>query len=214
MIAGSKIIFFENEYERSLFMSRTLIFCFRTDLGHENSTGFYMQGRQSLLTFLCVTRWSRFTSNFYVLIGQNLTGEFMWKIYAASGNLLTDSWSWQSFVSSCDVLNCLFLLDIQNEIQLLSRLFCNSWLVCLLRFMLTNAPVVKVIGNPISDGIVFRMSFLTCPCLRRKRVEKSPAILEHLMTLRSSISTGKPEQLLSLLCFFRFPEIERMVYAA
>ena len=93
---------------------------------------------------------------FYVLIGKNLTGEFMQKIYAASGNLLTDSWSWQSFVSSCDVLNCLFLLDIQNEIQLLSRLFCNSWLVCLLPFLLTNAPLVKVIGNPISDGIVFK----------------------------------------------------------
>ena len=47
-----------------------------------------------------------------------------------------------------------------------------------------------------------RMSLATCPCLRRKRVEKSPAILEHLMTFRSSVSTGKPEQLLSLMCFF------------
>ena len=51
--------------------------------------------------------------------------------------------------------------------------------------------------------------------MRRKRVEKSQAILEHLMTFRSSISTGKPEQLLSLKgFFFRFPEVERMVYAA
>ena len=32
----------------------------------------------------------------------------MWKIYAAYGNLLTDGWSWQIFVSSSDVLNCLF----------------------------------------------------------------------------------------------------------
>ena len=69
------------------------------------------------------------------------------KIYATSENLFTDSWSWQRFVSSCDVLNCLFLLDVQNEIQLLSRLFCNSWLGCLLRFLLTNAPLVKVIGK-------------------------------------------------------------------
>ena len=69
----------------------------------------------------------------------------MRKIYAASGNLLTDSWIWQSFVSSCDVLNYLFLLDVQNEIQLLWRLFCNSWLVFLLRFLLTNEPLVKVI---------------------------------------------------------------------
>ena len=30
-----------------------------------------------------------------------------------------DSWSWQSSVSTCDVFNCLFPLDVQNEIQLL-----------------------------------------------------------------------------------------------
>ena len=36
------------------------------------------------LFFLLVTRWSRSTSNFYPLFGQNLTGEFMRKIYAAS----------------------------------------------------------------------------------------------------------------------------------
>ena len=47
-----------------------------------------------------------------------------------------------------------------------------------------------------------KMSLLTCLCLRRERVEKSQAILEHLMTFRSSIATGKPEQLLSLMCFF------------
>ena len=49
-----------------------------------------------------------------------------------------------------------------------------------------------------------KMSLLTCPCLRRKRVEEFQAILEHLMTFRSSISTGKPEQLLSLMCVFFF----------
>ena len=39
---------------------------------------------QLLLTFLTkVTGWSRSTTNFYTLIGQNLTGEFMRKIYAA-----------------------------------------------------------------------------------------------------------------------------------
>ena len=59
--------------------------------------------------------------------------------------------------------NCLFLLDVQNEIQLLSRFFCNSWLVCLLRFWLRNAPLVKVIGNPISDGIVFKNELTHLP---------------------------------------------------
>ena len=36
-----------------------------------------------------ITRWSRSTSNFYALIVQNLTGEFMRKIFAASSNLFT-----------------------------------------------------------------------------------------------------------------------------
>ena len=46
-----------------------------------------MQGRQSLLTFLTIVMgWSR-----YALIGQNLTGEFMRNIYAASGDLFTHS---------------------------------------------------------------------------------------------------------------------------
>ena len=57
-------------------------------------------------------------------------------------------------MSTCDVFNCLFPLNVQNEIQLLSRVFCYSWLVCLSGFWLRNAPLVKV-ENPISDGIVF-----------------------------------------------------------
>ena len=70
-----------------------------------------------------------------------------------------DSWSWQRFVSTCDVFNCLFPLDVQNEIQLLSEVFCYSWLVCLLGFWLRNTSIVKV-GNPISDGIVFVFTLL------------------------------------------------------
>ena len=47
-------------------------------------------------------------------------------------------------------------MSVQNEIQLLSRFFCYSYLACLLGFCFKNAPLVKVIGNPIiSDGIVF-----------------------------------------------------------
>ena len=43
-----------------------------------------------LFTFLTiVTCWSRSTSIFYALIGQNLTAEFMQKIYKACCNLFT-----------------------------------------------------------------------------------------------------------------------------
>ena len=132
-----------------------LTFWFHTDLGHENSASYYRQGRQLLLTFLTmITRWSRSSSNFYAVIGQNLTGEFMRKIYAASWILFSLTAEADSFVSICDVFNYLFPLDVQNEIQLLSGVFCYSWLVCLLGFWLRNTSLVKV-GNPISDGIVF-----------------------------------------------------------
>ena len=206
MIAGSSSIFLKCIWNKSCSWAALLKFWFRTDLGRENSTGFYMQGRQSLLTFLTiVTRWSRSTSNFQALIGQNLTGEFMRKIYAASGNLLTDGWSWQGFVSSCDVFNCLFLLDVPSEIELLTRLFCviHGWFVyCAFGWEMHR--LSKSLEIRFRMASFSKMSLLTCPCLRRKRVEKSQAILEHLMTFRSSISTGKPEQLLSLMCFFFF----------
>ena len=132
-----------------------------------------LQTGKLLLTFLTmVTRWSRSTSNVYVVIGQKLIGEFIRKIYAASWNLFTDSWNWRSFVyKRCEAFNCLCPLDAQNEIQMLARFLSYSWLVCLLVFWLRNAPLVKVIGNPISDGSLL----LTSPCLMRiiKRVQKS-----------------------------------------
>ena len=99
-----------------------LKFWFQTDLRGENSASYYRQGRQLFLIFLTmVTHWSRSTSNFLSLIGQNLNGEVMRKNF-------TDSWSWQSFASSCDVFTRLFPLDVQNEIQLLSLFFCYHWL--------------------------------------------------------------------------------------
>ena len=79
MIAGSSSIFLKCIWNKSCLWAAFLKFWFRTDFGRQNSTRFYMQARQSLLTFLTVTRWSRSTSNFYVLIGQNLTGESMRK---------------------------------------------------------------------------------------------------------------------------------------
>ena len=54
-----------------------------TDLGLENSAS-YLKYRREKPFLTIVTRWSRSTSNFYALIGQNLTAVFMRKIYAAS----------------------------------------------------------------------------------------------------------------------------------
>ena len=99
-----------------------------------------------------------------------------------------DSWSWRSFVSTCDVLNCLFLLDGQNEIQLLSRVFCYSWLVCLFGFWLKNTSRVKV-GNPTSDGIVFVFHLAWCV----RGLKSLKRFWPYSIASRNCISNGKPE---------------------
>ena len=80
----------------------------------------------------------------------SLGGTFFFKLYNLGiicKLVFTDSWSWQSFVACYDIFNCLFSLDVQNELQLPSRFFCYSWLVYLLGFWLRNAPPIRVIGN-------------------------------------------------------------------
>ena len=141
------------------FCAAQLKFWFQTDPGRENSVSYCRQGRHFLLTllnmvtlyvqFLC-SDWSKFDRWVYAeSLRTNLKLVFF------------DSWSWQSFVSTCDVFNCLFPLDVQNEIQLLSGIFCYSWLVCFLGFCLRNKSLVEV-GNPISDGIVFVFHLAWC----------------------------------------------------
>ena len=90
MIASSSLIFFSFMWNVISSWAAHLKFWFKTDLGSENSNSYYREVRQLLLTLLTmVTRWSRSTSIFYALIGQNLTGELMRKIYAAPWILFT-----------------------------------------------------------------------------------------------------------------------------
>ena len=100
-----------------------------------------------------------------------------------------DRWSWQSFESTCDVFDCLFPLNVQKEIQLLSRVFSYSWLVCLLGFWWRNASLVKV-GNPISDGNSF--SFFTL-LDTQEEFKSLKRFRPYLIAFRSCISNGKPE---------------------
>ena len=78
---------------------------------------------------------------------------------------------WPSFVSACDVFNCLFPLNVQSEIQLLSRVFCYSWLVCLLGFWLRNTSLWQ---SRKSDFGWHRFRF--SPCLIRKTVESDSGL--------------------------------------
>ena len=64
--------------------------------------------------------------------------------------------------------------DVQNEIQLLSGVFCYSWLVCLLGFWLSQSRKCDFGWH----------CFHFSPCLMRKRVEKSEGILALLDTFQ------------------------------
>ena len=106
-----------------------------------------------------VTLWIQFLCSDRLKFDRWVHAENLCIILNLVYSVYFDSWSWQDFVSTCDVFNCLFPLDAQNEIQLLSGVFCYSLLVCLLGFWLRNTSLVKV-GNPISDGIVFVFTLL------------------------------------------------------
>ena len=74
-------------------------------------------GKAIAFYFLTVTRWSRSTSNFYVLIGEKLTGEFMRKIYAASGLLTEENLSGKTHNNSIAV-------KVTKTVGLIARLRC------------------------------------------------------------------------------------------
>ena len=143
-----------------------LTFWFQTDLGRENSASYLkiQAGKADAFHFshhshALVTLHVRFLCSDWSKLDRWVHAENLCSILEL---VYFDSWSWQSFVSTRDVFNCFFPLDVQNEIQLLSRVFCNSWLlVYLLNFWLRNAPLVKV-GNPISNGIVFVFHLAGC----------------------------------------------------
>ena len=85
MIAGSSLIFF-NSWNMLCLRAANFKFWFQTDSDAKSKL---LQAGKTLTFLTMVTLWSRSTSNFYALIGQNLAGEFMRKIYTASWNLFS-----------------------------------------------------------------------------------------------------------------------------
>ena len=155
-----------------------LTFWFQTDLERENSATYlkiqagktdashFSHHSHALVTlhvqFLC-SDWSKFDRWVHA---ENLC-RILELVYF-------DSWSWQSFESTRYVFNCLFPLDVQNEIQLLSCVFCYSWLlVCLIiEFLVEKCAACQ---SRRSDFGWHRFCF--SPCRMRKRIIKAQAIL-------------------------------------
>ena len=92
MIAGSSLFFAMIHMKYVVFMSlwlRTIKILISNWLRTRKFSQFFKNTGGEDLFVTMDTRWSRSASNFYTLIGQNLTGEFMRKIYAASWKLFT-----------------------------------------------------------------------------------------------------------------------------
>ena len=141
-----------------------LRFWFQTYLGHENSASCLKTQAEN--TFCChghalVTLHVQFLCSDWSKFNRWVHAENLCSICSILKLVYFDSSIWQSFLSTCDVFYCLFPVDAQNEIQLLSTVFYYSWLVCLLNFWLRNAPLVKV-RNLISYDIVFIFHLAGC----------------------------------------------------
>ena len=145
MIAGSSLFFpmiHMNMLRLSHYGPALLRFWFETNLGRQNSARFFRRGRPFLTM---ITLWSNSTSNFYALIGQNLIGEFMPKIYAASWKLFT-------LTAEADRVLCQLVMFLSVFFHWMYKMkyscyeesSCYSWLVCLLGFWLRSASLVKI----------------------------------------------------------------------
>ena len=179
MIAGPSFFFFFSYEICCVYLRQNDNFEFQLTADEKIQAAIASRKDSCFWLLATATRWSRSTSNFYALIGQKLIGEFKLVYF--------DSWRWHSFVSSCDVFNCLFLLDVPNETELLTRLFCviHGWFVyCAFGFEMHSLSKSLEIRFRMAS-FSKKISLLTCPCLRRtKRVEKSQAILAWLDDLQ------------------------------
>ena len=132
-----------------------LSFCFQTDLGRKISASFikiqagktFSYHGHALVTlyvqFLC-SDWSKFDRWVHA---ENLCS-ILKVVYFDSLR-----WSLQSFVSTCDVFNCLFPLDVMKYSSYQESSVIHGWFVYWV-FGWEMRRLSKF-GNPISDGIVF-----------------------------------------------------------
>ena len=159
MIAGSSLFFSMIHINYVVFLSlspRTIsILISNWPRAIKFSQFFFLKYRRGRHLLNMVTRWSRSTSNFYALIGQNLTGEFMRKIYAAS-------WKMFTLTAEADRVFCQLVM------------FLTVFFLCMYKMKYSCYQESSVIhgwfvywvfgwemrrlgkfGNSISDGIVF-----------------------------------------------------------
>ena len=136
---------------------------FQTDLGRENSaSNLKIQARRRPFLTM-VTRWSRSTSNFYALIGQNLTGEFMRITYTASWELMRQrvqkSQATVAFLDSFQELNLEWQSLSNYCIWCLFLLYLISWSLAQFTLTVYAASLGTFVESMIWPSIRFDISF-------------------------------------------------------
>ena len=134
-----------------------------------------------------VTRWSRCTSNLCTLIGQNLTGEFMLKICAASWKLFT-------LTAKADRVLCQLVMFLTVFFHSMYKMKYSCYQES---SVIHGWFVYWVFGWEMRQNWVirFRMasfsSFTLLECVRGFKSLKK--LWPSLISFRNWISNGKPE---------------------
>ena len=178
MIAGSSSIFLKIHIKYGVLMCRAV----KIFISNWPRTRKFRQLLQAGRT-VSLTRWSGSTSNFYVLIGQNLTGEFMRKMYAVPWILFT-------LIAEADRVLCQLVMFLTVFLHWTYK--WNSSAIRGLLLFIASLFIGSLVEKCItcqsrkSDFGWHRLRF--SPWLMRKRVETCEGILALLDTFQESIS--------------------------
>ena len=190
MIAGSSLFFPKIHMKYVVFMSlygpALSRFWFQTDLGRENSATFLKRKAGKTFSYHGQFLYSDWSKCDRWVHAENLCS-ILKVVYF-------DSKSWQSFVSTCDVFNCLNLLFLYIHWMYKIKYSCyqefsviHGWFVYwVFGWEMRRS---SKLGNPISDGIVF--VFHLAQCLRGFKSLKQ--LWPSLISFRNWISNGKPD---------------------
>ena len=160
-----------------------LRFWFQTNLGRENSAS-YLE-TEAGKTFSCqghalVTLYVEFLCSDWSKFDRWVHAENLCSIL----NLVYfDGWSWQSFVSTCDFFNCLFLLDVQTW---------NTAAIKSILLFMASLFIAFLVERCVACQS--RKSDFGWHCFRFSPYLKTlKRYWSYLIPFRSCISNGKPE---------------------
>ena len=162
-----KLVYFRNLFSSILSIricdrsAQSLVNCFENNVMATNN-GRYNSNYMFACKWRATGKRKNWNGREKELVGEELAKRIQVENLCAVWDLFTDNWSWQSFVSSCDIFTCLFSLELQNEIQLLSKFLLLFLAGLFIGLWLRNGPHDK----KKSKIIVFKNKLLIVSLLR------------------------------------------------